>query len=127
MKIKQDKKIRRKKRTRAKIFGTKERPRLSVFRSNKHIHGQVIDDQKGRTLVSASDLELKPSEIKKLLTKKDKKFRGKTLIAYQVGQLLAKKANIKKIKQVVFNRGPFKYHGRLRALAEGARQGGLQF
>lgn len=118
MKIKQDKKIRRRKRTRAKIFGTEKRPRLSVFRSNKHIHGQIIDDQKGKTLVSGSDLELKPSQIKK---------KNKTLIAYQVGQLLAKKANVKKIKQVVFDRGPFKYHGRLRALAEGAREGGLKF
>jgi len=106
----------RKKRTRAKTFGTKERPRLCVFRSLKHIYAQIVDDTEGKTLVSASDLELKK-----------KKGMKKVEIAKEVGKLIAKKALEKKIEKVSFDRSGYKYHGRVKALAEGAREGGLKF
>jgi len=108
--------IRRKKRVRAKIYGTLEKPRLSVFRSLNHIYAQLINDLEGKTLISASDLELK----------KDKKTVKKTL-AREVGQLIASKAKEKNINQVVFDRSGFKYHGRVKELAEGAREAGLKF
>lgn len=104
----------REKRIRVKISGTKERPRLSVFRSNKYISLQLIDDQSGKTLVSASDLKLK-------------KKATKTEIAKDVGKKLAEVAKEKKIKKVVFDRRGYKYHGRVRAAAEAAREGGLEF
>jgi large subunit ribosomal protein L18 len=111
------KRLRRKKRIRAKVFGTKERPRLSVFRSAKHIYAQLIDDKENKTLISASDLELEKSKMK---LKKIEKAR-------EVGKLIAKKAKNLKIEKVVFDRGGYKYHGRIKALAEGAREGGLRF
>lgn len=113
-KIKKEKKIRRHRRIRTKISGTKKIPRLAVFRSNKHIYAQLIDDKEGRTLVSASSLEIKE--------KKDK-----SATAYLVGQLIAEKAKKIGIERVVFDRGGFKYHGRIKKLAEGARQKGLIF
>jgi len=113
---KQEKRIRRHKRVRAKIFGTKERPRLCVFRSVKHIYAQLIDDEKGKTLVAASDKGLKK-------TKRDKKVD----IAKETGKLIAEKAKEQKIEKVVFDRGGYQYHGRVKALAEGAREGGLVF
>lgn len=116
-KIKREKRRRRHRRIRAKIFGTATRPRLCVFRSLKHIYCQLIDDEKGKTLIAASDLELK--KTKKKRTKKEK--------AFGVGKLIAEKALKKKITQVVFDRGGYAYHGRVKALAEGAREGGLQF
>lgn len=116
-KIKHEKRYRRHKRVRAKIFGTARCPRLSVFRSAKHIYAQLIDDEKGEILVAASDLEFKKPKSKK--SKVDK--------AKEVGRLIAKKASAKKIEKVVFDRGGYKYHGRVRALAEGAREGGLRF
>jgi large subunit ribosomal protein L18 len=106
----------RKRRTRAKTFGIKERPRLCVFRSLKHIYAQIVDDTEGKTLVSASDLELK-----------EKKGMKKVEIAREVGKLIAKKALEKKIEKVSFDRSGYKYHGRVKALAEGAREGGLRF
>ncbi|MFH1462211.1 MAG: 50S ribosomal protein L18 [bacterium] len=112
---KQEKRLRRHKRVRAKISGTKERPRLSVFRSSKHIYAQLVDDQRGKTLASASDKEIK---IKKGL-KVDK--------AKEVGKLIAEKAKGLKIEKVVFDRGGYQYHGRVKALAEGAREGELKF
>jgi len=117
-KIKREKRIARHRRVRAKIKGTKERPRLCVFRSNKHIYAQLIDDGEGKTLVSASDFELG--------TKKGKKA-VKTELAKEVGKAVAKKAADKKIKEVVFDRGGYKYHGRVKALAEAAREAGLKF
>jgi len=114
---KQKKRLRRHKRVRAKIFGTAKRPRLCVFRSAKHIYAQLIDDEKGFTLAAASDSELKKS--KKLKTKKAK--------AFEVGKLIAEKAKAKKIEKVVFDRGGYQYHGGVKALAEGAKEGGLQF
>ncbi|TSC54382.1 MAG: large subunit ribosomal protein L18 [Microgenomates group bacterium LiPW_16] len=93
------------------------RPRLSVFRSAKYIYGQIIDDKTGKTLAAANDLKLK--------TRKPKLKKAER--AYEVGKLLAEKAVKEKIKEVVFDRGRFKYHGRVKALAEGAREGGLKF
>jgi len=115
-KNKKTQKEKRHKKVRAKIQGTEERPRLCVFRSNKHIYAQIIDDEKGWTLVSASDLEIKDSRKNK-----------KTNLAQKVGQLIAQKAKEKKIKTVVFDRGGFRYHGRIKTLADEARKQGLQF
>lgn len=111
--------LKRHKRVRAKIKGTAETPRLSVYRSLNHIYVQIIDDVKGNTLVTASTLD---KEIKGSLDGKDKKAQ-----AFAVGELAAKKAAAKKITSVVFDRGGYLYTGRVAALADGARQGGLQF
>jgi len=131
-KIKRNLKERRHKRVRAKIKGTEERPRLSVFRSLKHIYVQLIDDTKGHTLMSASDLELKKmGQIKKKKTVKKqdevKELGAKTMVAYEVGRLVAGKALAKGIKEIVFDKGGYKYYGRVRAVADGAREGGLKF
>jgi len=113
------KRLRRHKRIRKKVFGTPERPRLCVFRSNKHIYAQIIDDTIGHTLVAASTL--------------DPELRGKLQktwnveAAREVGRLIGKRALEKGIKKVVFDRGGYKYHGRVKALAEGAREAGLEF
>jgi large subunit ribosomal protein L18 len=106
----------RKARVRAKISGTADYPRLTVFKSNLHIYGQLVDDEKGKTLVSVSDLNLKQT-VKE----------NKVAVSQKVGEELAKKAITKKIKKVVFDRNGFKFHGRVKALAEGARKGGLEF
>lgn len=116
---KKEKKQRRHKRIKAKIFGTVKRPRLFVFRTPKHIYAQLIDDEKGKTLLALSDLKMKKKEIK------DKS--AKVGLAYQLGQLIAKEAIKKKINQVVFDRGGSKYHGRIKAVADGAREAGLKF
>ena len=108
--------LKRHKRVRGKISGTPERPRLNVFRSETNIYAQVIDDVNGVTLVSASSLE--------------KKFDGKggnVEAARKVGQMVAERAKAKGIENVVFDRGGYIYHGRVQALAEGAREGGLNF
>lgn len=127
---------------RAKIFGTPKTPRLCVFRSNQHIYAQLINDEKGETLASASDLELNEKRTNTETHRKTEKqkrpsvssekisdsvFLKKALVAYEVGKLVAQKANSKKIKKVVFDRGGYKYHGRVKAVAEGARKGGLKF
>lgn len=117
-----DKKEQRQKRhlrVRAKLSGTAERPRLAVYRSEKHIYAQLIDDTKGITLVSAStvDREMRDS------TEKPWNVEA----ASQVGKLLAKKALEKGISSVVFDRGGFNFHGRVKSLADGAREGGLKF
>ncbi|MDD5341624.1 MAG: 50S ribosomal protein L18 [Patescibacteria group bacterium] len=114
-KIKQEKREARRKRVRAKVIGTASRPRLSVFRSLKHVYAQLVDDQIGKTIVSASDSELG----KKKMTKIDK--------AKEIGKLMAQKAVAKGIKKVVFDRAGYKYHGRVKAVTEGAREGGLEF
>ncbi len=110
---------RRHKRVRKKVFGTPERPRLNVFRSLKHIYAQIIDDTIGHTLVAASTLD--PTIREKI------KGKTKTEQAREVGRLLAQKALAKGITRVAFDRGGYKYHGRVKALAEGAREGGLEF
>ena len=109
----------RHRRVRRKIGGTISPPRLSVFRSSNHIHAQVIDDSKGQTLVSMSSLD---SQVR---SKTD--GMGKSKKAEIAGALLAEKALNKGIKQVVFDRGGYKYHGRVKALAEAARKAGLEF
>jgi large subunit ribosomal protein L18 len=105
--------IKRHKRVRAKISGTSSRPRLSVFRSMNAIYAQLIDDEKSKTIASSSCRETKGE--------------GKIDKAFKVGELIAEKALTKKIKEVVFDRGGYKYHGRVKQLAEGARKKGLKF
>jgi len=114
--MKKTKKQSRKLRVRLKIKETKLKPRLSIFRSNKFIYAQIIDDNKGKTLIGVSDKNLK---TEKKLSKMDK--------SKELGIILAEKAIAQKIKEVVFDRGPYKYHGRVKAIAEGAREGGLKF
>ena len=111
--------IRRHLRVRKRVAGNSERPRLSVFRSNMHIYVQVIDDSVGRTLVAAST---KDAELASSLQGKTKLDRSKA-----VGQLVAQRAKAAGIDKVVFDRGGFKYHGRIRALADAAREAGLDF
>ncbi len=106
--------VRRAHRTRAKMMGTKERPRLSVFRSLKHISVQAIDDTTGKTLAAASDLKM------------DAKKTG-TELAALVGTEIAKAAKASGITKVTFDKGQFRYHGRVKALADAARAGGLEF
>jgi len=128
--MKQEKRYRRHKRIRAKIRGTSEIPRLCVFRSAKHIYAQLIDDEVKMTLAAASDRELEKSTIKIKNKKTDeiqKPLTRKVAVAHDVGKLIAQKALEKKITKVVFDRGGYKYHGRVKALAEGAREGGLKF
>lgn len=110
---------RRKLRIRTKISGTDERPRLSVFRSAKHIYAQVVDDASGKTLASASTLS---RDLKTTLGEDTK-----TDAAKKVGSLLAKICLEKKIEKVVFDRNGYLYHGRIKALADAAREAGLQF
>jgi large subunit ribosomal protein L18 len=102
-------------RIRAKLSGTGERPRLNVYRSLNHIYAQVIDDQKGKTIVSASTLALKA------------KTGGNVAAAKEIGKAIAERAVEKGIKKVVFDRGGFLYHGRIKALADAAREAGLEF
>ncbi|HOP73578.1 MAG TPA: 50S ribosomal protein L18 [Bacillota bacterium] len=111
--------LRRHIRLRKKISGTAERPRLSVFRSLHHIYAQIIDDTKGITLVSASSVE---PEIRSQL-----KYGGNIAAAQVVGAAIAKKALQNGIKAVVFDRGGYIYHGRIKALADAARENGLEF
>ncbi|MFA3782847.1 50S ribosomal protein L18 [Melioribacteraceae bacterium 4301-Me] len=117
-----DNKIRERKkiRVRKKVFGTAERPRLSVFRSLNNIYAQLIDDTKGITLAAASSLS-------KEISGEIKTIKGKVQKGKLVGKLLAQKAAEKGIKTVVFDRSGYAYHGRVKAVAEGAREGGLQF
>ena len=110
-----DSRIARHVRLRKRITGTPDRPRLAVFRSLKHISAQIIDAASGQTLCSASSLE------------KDLGATGNAAGAKQIGMALAKRAVEKGIKQVVFDRGGFRYHGRIANLAEGAREAGLEF
>ena len=113
-KLKKDLRIRRHKRVRSIIKGDSKRPRLSVYFSLKHSYAQIINDEEAKTLVGASDKELKGS--------------GKNIkIAEELGKLIAQKAKDQKIEQVVFDRGSRKYHGKVKALADGARAEGLKF
>lgn len=109
--------IRRHNRVRRRIVGTAERPRLAVYRSNKHIIAQVIDDSAGHTLASASTVE---GPLRTSAT-------GNTAAAAAVGRLVAERAKAAGVTQVVFDRGGFRYHGRVAALAEAARESGLEF
>lgn len=147
VKTKREKRYGRHRRVRAKISGTNKVPRFCVFRSNKHIYAQLIDDEQGKTLVAVSDQGLKKPKIsagggsvfggknKKLKTQiKNKKteetqkpLTGEKALAYEVGKLIAEKAIKNKIEKVVFDRGGYQYHGRVKAVADGARDGGLKF
>ncbi len=116
------KRIRRHKKIRTEMHGTNERPRLCVFRSSLHIYAQLINDDTAKVLASASDKEIKSSK-----DKNDEKMTGKVLSAFLVGKLIAKKAETQKIEKVIFDRGGIVFHGSVKALAEGAREGGLKF
>ncbi len=113
---KEDLREKRHKRVRKKISGTQERPRLSVYKSNRYIYAQLIDDMKGHTLVSASSIEdaMRSGNVNCEISKK-------------VGMLIGKRAVERGIKVVVFDRGGYRYHGNIKSLAEGAREGGLEF
>jgi large subunit ribosomal protein L18 len=129
MMSKREKRQIRHKRVRAKVWGTSSRPRLCVFKSGKYIYAQLIDDEKHKILLSASGLELKSKKASSKEGKEgeDKKIASKSTSAAEVGRLIGKKAQEKKIAEVVFDRGGYKYHGRIKALAEGARSAGLKF
>ena len=111
--------LKRKQRIRKKLSGTSERPRLSVFRSARHIYAQVIDDSRGHTLASASSLE---KTIRELTDRGDK-----SAVANRIGRLVAERVVEKGVKSVVFDRNGFLYHGRVKAVSDGARKGGLEF
>ena len=119
VKDKHERRARRHLRVRRKVVGTPERPRLNVFRSSKHIYAQIIDDVSQQTLVAASSNEPAFRELGK--------SGGNVEGARIVGQMIAERALAKDIEKVVLDRGGHKYHGRIRALAEGAREGGLDF
>ncbi len=110
---------RRHERIRKKVSGTAERPRLSVYRSLNHIYAQVIDDSRGSTIVAASTLDKELSS--------QSGHKGNVGMAKKVGELVAKRAIGKGLKKVVFDRGGYMYHGRVKALADGAREAGLEF
>ncbi len=114
-----DEKQKRQERIRKKVAGTAERPRLSVYRSLNNIYAQIIDDSRGATLVAASTLE---KDIKGT-----EGHKGNIEAAKKVGQLIAKKAIAAGVKKVVFDRSGYRYHGSIKALAEGTREGGLEF
>ena len=114
---KQVKQKRRHRKIRARVSGTAERPRLQVFRSLNHIYAQVIDDEVGKTILSESDCKASDASKKKTKTER----------AFEIGEAIAKKAKEKNIKKVVFDRRGCLYHGRVKAVAEGARKGGLEF
>ena len=117
---KAERRKRRRRRSKRHAFGTEARPRLVVYRSLSHIYGQLVDDVSGKTLVTASSSE-------KAIAPKTKKPVTKTELSSMVGKELATRAKKKKISKVVFDRNGFLYHGRVKAFADGAREGGLKF
>lgn len=117
--IRQQARLKRKRRIRKKIHGTPQRPRLSVFRSSRHTYAQIIDDTVGRTLAAASTVDQQ--------TKDAPKFKNKVEAANFVGKLVGERALDKGIKEVIFDRNGFLYHGRVKSLSEGAREAGLIF
>lgn len=138
-KEKRKKRHKRHKRVRGKVVGSSERPRLYVFRSHKHIYAQLINDEKNKVLASADDRKLKikatkavkvvkeAKETKREKETKEQEKKGKQASAFKVGKLIAQKAKELKIDKVVFDRGGYRYHGRVKSLAEGARKQGLKF
>ena len=119
-KLKDRQRSRRKHHVRNRIVGTAVRPRLTVFRSSKHIYAQLIDDLTGRTLASAST-QVKKGELASV------GYGGNVKSAKSIGLQIAERAKAAGIAKVAFDRGPYRYHGRIKALADGAREGGLQF
>ncbi len=130
---KQKRRHRRHKRISARIRGNVNVPRLCVSRSSKHMYVQLIENESGKTLAVASDRDLKPNSKAPKIKTQDSKSKegvsmaGKVAVAFEVGRLIAKKAQELKIEKVVFDRAGYAYHGRVKALAEGARDGGLKF
>jgi large subunit ribosomal protein L18 len=118
-KSKQEGRQRRHERIRRTVVGTKERLRLSVYRSLNHIYAQIIDDTEGRTLIAVSSMERPVKELSQ--------HKGNVRTAKEIGTLIAKKAQEKGIKSVVFDRSGYLYHGRIKALADAAREAGLEF
>jgi len=117
--LKKKARLKRKKRIRKHLVGTQQRPRLNVFRSSKHIYAQVIDDEHGHTLVAASSLEK--------IVKEQPEFKSKVAAADFIGKLIGERAIKKGVKKVVFDRGGFLFHGRVKAVSDGAREAGLDF
>jgi len=117
--IKRQARIKRKKRIRKNMTGTPQRPRLSVFRSARHVYAQIVDDTRGATVVAASSVEK--------AVKSQPRFENKIAQATHIGQLIAERAAEKGIKKVVFDRNGFLYHGRIKAISDGARKAGLDF
>jgi large subunit ribosomal protein L18 len=117
--LKKQARLKRKKRIRKKLIGTPQRPRLCVFRSTKHIYAQVVDDSQGRILAAASSVEKAVKESADL--------KGKINAAGIVGKLIAQRALGQGVKKVVFDRNGFLYHGRVKAVSDGARESGLEF
>lgn len=117
--LKKQARLKRKKRIRKRLTGTTQRPRLSVFRSARHIYAQIIDDTSGRTLAMASSLEK--------AVKEQDKFENKVAVANFIGKLVAERIMDKGTKEVVFDRNGFLYHGRVKAVSDGAREAGLSF
>ncbi|MBI4993036.1 MAG: 50S ribosomal protein L18 [Candidatus Magasanikbacteria bacterium] len=117
----QKNRAKRQKRVRAKVFGTAEKPRLNVFRSSRSLYVQLIDDSAGKTLASIHGKEI---DVKKLDVKDNK---GKVASAFLAGKMIAEKAKKLDISKAIFDRGGYKYHGRVAAVADGARDGGLEF
>ncbi len=122
VKEKSQARLKRKKRIRKKINGTPERPRLSVFRSAKHIYAQIVDDTRGITLAAAGSTEKAVRENPEL-----EDTKGKIPVSVLVGKLIAERALKKGLRQVVFDRNGFLYHGRIKAVSDGARKAGLEF
>ncbi len=118
MLLKEKKRKRRHKRIRSEVSGTADIPRLTVYRSAKHIYGQLVDDTSGKVLFSAKDIDLENAP---------EGDNRKIALAYEVGKELGKKASKEGVERVVFDRAGYKYHGRVKALAEGAREAGLKF
>ena len=128
--IKKQKRHRRHKKIRTRIKGTAQRPRFCVFRSLQHIYAQLIDDEKNNVLISVSDLDIKnPSTGKKKSSSGEAgaKRGSKENSAFEIGKLIAEKSKELKVTEVVFDRGGFIFHGRIKAVADGAREGGLKF
>ena len=134
-KTKLAKRFRRKARVRAKVFGTAKRPRLSIFRSLKGMSAQLIDDEKQKTLIGVNSREvknLKSQKVEKTIKQKNNKTKKqknnrKVEESFELGKLIAEKSKDKKIKECIFDKSSYKYHGRVKAFAEGAREGGLKF
>ncbi len=117
--VKEEARQRRHKRLRKKVSGSGERPRLCIYKSLNHIYAQIIDDTKGNTLITASTLD---KELRN-----ESGHKGNMAMAKRVGLLIASRAVPLGVKKIVFDRGGYKYHGRMKALADGAREGGLEF
>lgn len=127
-KIKRETRIRRHGRIRAKVQGNSETPRISVFKSLKHIYAQLIDDAAGVTLVAVKESDISSEQMEKEVVKnEEKELMGMVKKAYLIGKLLAEKAKEKNISKAVFDRGGYLYLGQIKALADGARAGGLKF